>query len=316
VAPYVLSTGNLLQHPISLTVDFLGDVYIGDAGPNGIFGGSTTPGYVVEVPYKGSAFKLPTPGVAIIFPQALVVDSLNGDLIVGDGGDASTGLGETVRVPANGGNATVVSITGEPAPTQPSGVAFDAAENLYVLDSATNTITVVPPTGASHLLSFDGSSLMNPSGLVSSAGTQSFIISNIGNGKNNSLLYLNGNSATLAFGSQAIHTNSQTQTGTVANIGNQTLTLSNPYFSGPKNNPGFTVLGSSTCTAHLVLTSLTTCSMNVQFQPTTTGVKSEQLTINSNAYNAGNGTFPVTPQLNLTGTGTNAGQAQVVHLAR
>ncbi len=52
--------------------------------------------------------------------------------------------------------------------------------------------------------------------------------------------------------------------------------------------------------------------MNVQFQPTTTGVKSEQLTINSNAYNAGNETFPVTPQLNLTGTGTSAaGQAQV-----
>jgi hypothetical protein len=50
----------------------------------------------------------------------------------------------------------------------------------------------------------------------------------------------------------------------------------------------------------------------VQFQPTTTGAKGEQLTINSNAYNAGNGTFPVTPQLNLTGTGTSAaGQAQV-----
>jgi sugar lactone lactonase YvrE len=312
LAPYVLNTGTLLQHPGSLTVDFLGDLYIGDAGPSGFFASSTTPGYVVEAPYKGSAFKLPTPGVTVIFPQSLVVDSLNGDLIVADGGDVNTGVGQTVRIPASGANATVVSITGEPVPTQPTGVAFDAADNLYVLDADTNTITVVPPAGASHLLNFDGSSLMNPSDLVSSAGTQSFLIANIGNGTNNNLLYLNGNSSTLAFGNQAIHTSSQTQTATVANIGNQNLTLSNPYYSGTKSNQGFTLLGSSTCTAHLVLTALTTCSMNVQFQPTTTGTKGEQLTINSNAYNAGNGTFPVTPQLNLTGTGTSAaGQAQV-----
>jgi sugar lactone lactonase YvrE len=312
LAPYVLNTGNLLQHPGSLTVDFLGDLFIGDAGASGFYASSTTPGYVVEVPYKGSAFKLPTPGVTVIFPQSLVVDSLNGDLIVADGGDVNTGVGQTVRIPASGANATVVSITGEPVPTQPTGVAFDAAENLYVLDSATNTITVVPTTGPSHLLNFDGSSLMNPSDLVSSAGTQSFVIANIGNGTDNNLLYLNGNSSTLAFGNQAIHTNSQTQTATVANIGNQNLTLSNPYYSGAKSNQGFTLLGSSTCTAHLVLTALTTCSMNLQFQPTTTGAKGEQLTINSNAYNAGNGTFPVTPQLNLTGTGTSAaGQAQV-----
>ena len=92
LAPYVLNTGNLLQHPGSLTVDFLGDLYIGDAGPNGFYAGSTTPGYVVEVPYNGSAFKLPTPGVTIIFPQALVVDSNNGNLIVADGGMCPLGL--------------------------------------------------------------------------------------------------------------------------------------------------------------------------------------------------------------------------------
>jgi hypothetical protein len=52
--------------------------------------------------------------------------------------------------------------------------------------------------------------------------------------------------------------------------------------------------------------------MNVQFQPSTTGVKGEQLTFNSNAYNDDSGTFPIAPQLNLTGTGTStAGQAQV-----
>ena len=81
--PYVLNTGGLLQHPISLALDFLGDLYIGDAGPYGDDATSQVPGYVVEVPDSGSAFALPIPGVSVIFPQALVQDSVSGNLLIG-----------------------------------------------------------------------------------------------------------------------------------------------------------------------------------------------------------------------------------------
>jgi sugar lactone lactonase YvrE len=306
-APYVLNTGNLLQHPIALALDFLGDLYIGDSGPDGDSASSTAPGYVVEVPYNGSAFTLPTPGVQVIFPEALAADSISGNLLIGDGGDVSTGIGQIVSVPANGGNASVVVVTGATAPTDPSGLTFDAAENLYVLDGVANTITVVPPTGASYLLNFEGSALAAPSAMVSSAGSQSFVIANIGGATSNNLVYLNGNSSTLAFGNQALKNQSQTMTATVANIGNQSMTLSRPnYYKLVTANAAFSILGSSTCSAGGSLSSSTTCSINVQFDPTVAGAQSEKLTISSNAYNSG------TPVSTFNGTGTGTAQTAVV----
>jgi hypothetical protein len=257
---------------------------------------------VVEVPYNGSAFTLLTPGVNVIFPQALAVDSLNGNLWIGDGGDTAT-AGQLVKVPANGSNASAVGIAGVADPT---GLTFDAAENLYILDGNANTITVMSATGKSQPLSFAGAALAAPSALVSSAGSQSFVIANIGDGNSNSLIFLNGNSATLAFGNQAANSTSQTQTATVANIGNQNLTLSRPDYTITNSNRAFSILGSSTCAAGDTLTSSSTCTLNVQFSPTAAGALSEQLTVQSRAYNNG------TPQLNLTGTGTSTGKGQVV----
>jgi sugar lactone lactonase YvrE len=297
-APYVLNTGTLLLHPISLTVDFLGDLYIGDSGPDGVDGTSSAPGYIVEVPYKGSAFKLPTPGITVIFPQVLAADPITGNLFVGDGGDNAT-VGQIVKVPASGANASVVTVTGVAQPTDPSGLAFDPAENLYALDSFADTITVIPAAGgASHLLTFDGSALMSPAEMAFSAGSQSLVISNIGNGNNNnSLVFLNGNSSTLAFGNQGKGTTSAAMTATVANIGNQNLVLPNKYNTITKSSSAFTILGTSNC-ANKTLTASTTCSVNVQFAPTTTGAQSEQMTINSSAYNTN------IPLMTFSGTGT------------
>ncbi len=303
-SPFVLNTGGLLQHPISLTLDALGDLYIGDSGANGTNAGSGSPGYVVEVAYGGSAFLLPTPGQTVIFPEALVVDNVTGNLFVGDGGDVSSGLGQIVKVPADGSNATIVTPTGVTAPMNPAGLTLDAAENLYVLDGTAGTITVVPPTGASHLLNFDNSSLSAPSAMASSAGAQSFVIANLGGGNNNALVYLNGNSSTLAFGSQAVNTPSATQTATVANIGNQTLKLNNNYYS-PKPIPGFTLTGSNTCAGGDNLAPASAgCAFSVQFTPTRTGQANQSVSINSNAYNSG------TPAINLTGTAVQS-QPQV-----
>jgi hypothetical protein len=304
-SPFVLNTGNLLQHPISLTVDFLGDLYIGDSGPDGVNSTSSVPGYIVEVPYNGSAFVLPTPGVTVIFPQVLTTDSITGNLYVGDGGDNAV-AGQVVMVPASGASAQVVTVTGVAAPTDPSGLTIDPAENLYVLDSDADTITVIPAGGgASHQLSFNGSALATPAEMAFSAGSQSLIISNIGDGNNNnSLVFLNGNNLQLAFGNQAVRTTSQTQTATVANIGNQNLTLSRPYNTITHASSAFQILGSTTCAQNLTLAPSGTCSVNVQFAPTATGAQSELMTINSTAYNTN------IPVMTFSGTGTPAAQVQ------
>ena len=304
IAPYVLKTGGLLQHPISLATDELGDLYIGDAGVAGDNATSSQPGYVVVVPYSGSPFQLSLNGVSVVFPQALTFNNASGVLAIGDGGDISTSLGQVVEV-SSAGSAQVVSITNPAAPTDPTGLSFDAAGNLYVLDGATNTITVLYTNGSSGRLSFaNPSALSAASALASSAGSQSFVIANLGGGTANNLVYLNGNSSTLAFGNQTVNTASASQAVTVANIGNQTLTLNNSYYS-PKPVTGFP-LGNGTCAGGDKLTLLTTCTLAFEFQPTATGAVKPTVSVNSNAYNSG------TPVITLTGTGVAKAQANVV----
>ena len=101
IAPYVLQTGFLLQHPISLALDYLGNLYVGDAGQGGTSAVSTNPGYVVKVLPRNAgvskvAINSPT---GIIFPQALATDPVNGSLYIGDGGSsATTNGGQVVKL--------------------------------------------------------------------------------------------------------------------------------------------------------------------------------------------------------------------------
>ena len=303
IAPYVLNTGSVqLQHPISLALDELGNLYIGDSGVEGDNATSGAPGFVVEVPYNAPAFQVPINGVSIIFPQALAINSINGDLLIGDGGDGSND-GQIVQViPA--GVASVLSVTNPATPANPTGLSFDAAGNLYILDGTLNTITEVYTNQTSALLAIaNPGSLSYPSALASSAGSQSFVVANLGGGTANNLVYLNGNSVTFAFGSQATNTISASQTATVANIGNQPMTLSNFNYYNPNPIPGFGLGTTTTCASGDIYTSLTSCLFTVEFEPTSryTGAQNAQVKINSDAYNSG------IPIINLTGTGTGAG---------
>ena len=188
--------------------------------------------------------------------------------------------------------------------TNPTGLAFDQAEDLYILDGTANTITVVggPTSGTTPwLLAFDNTTLSSPSALAISAGGQSFVIANIGAGNSNSLVYLNGNSSTLAFGNVPVRTTSPTQTATVYNIGNLDLTLSSPYYSPSLAGFPFHVLGSSTCANNLVLRPSIPCTIDVQFAPIANIHSTQQLKVNSDGYNSG------IPTLNLSGTGVLKG---------
>ena len=310
-APSVVNTGTLLQHPISLAVDYLGNLYIGDAGVDGDAATSSNPGYVVKVPRNGVAAKMTIPSAApIIFPQALATDGTNGNLYVGDGGDSATALGQVVEVSANGTTATTVLFPNQTAPTNPTGLSVDAAENLYVLDGKVSTITVVPLTGNGYLVGFVNptpatpSALAAPSALATSAGAQSFVIANIGSSLN-SLVYLNGNSSTLAFSTVKTGT-SPSLPATVYNIGDAALKLGKPTETGA----GFTILNSSTCYNGLTLGTSNSCAINVQFSPTKVQPYSGTIAVPSNAYNNG------IPVLNLSGTGSATGSIALPHSDR
>jgi sugar lactone lactonase YvrE len=302
LAPSVVNTGGLLQHPIALALDLLGNLYIGDAGPGGVDAGNSDPGFLVKVPFGGAAFKMTIPSVSIVFPQALAIDPITGKLVIGDGGDPS-GSGQVVVLSADGTSATQLGFLNV---TNPTGLALDPAEDLYVLDGVANTITVAPASPAipPYVLPFSNTALSAASALAISAGGQSFLVANIGGGSSNNLVYINGNASTLSFGKVQEGSQSQTQTANTQNIGNAALTLADPYFVKNTPNASFNILGSSTCANNLVLTAAESCSLNIQFQPTGIGATTQQIKIDSNAYNSG------VPTLTLQGTGTAAGSAR------
>ncbi len=299
-APSVVDTGGLLQHPLSLAVDNLGDLYIGDAGPAGNNASSGNPGYIVKVPTGGVAFKMTIPSVPVIYPQALAANLYTNNLYVGDGGDLS-GVGEVDVVLPDGSAAGKIVLDNI---VNPTGLSFDPAGNLYVLDGTLETITGLPiylnnPTP--FQVGFDNTKLAAASSMAMSAGGQSFIITNVGQAANNSLIYLNGNRSVLKFGGAGGGNPSDPQTATEYNIGNLDLVLGTPFYSATPANNAFSILGTSTCGNNIALGVGQSCAINVKFSPTSSGQTTQQIRVNSTAYNSG------VPILNLQGTGKVTG---------
>jgi sugar lactone lactonase YvrE len=301
-APSVVNTGGLLQHPIALTIDFLGNMYIGDAGPAGVNAGFANPGFLVKIPVGGAAFKMPIPpGLTIIFPQALATDPYTADLLIGDGGDPSS-VGDVAKIFANGSGGGTGPVNGV---TDPTGLAFDQADNLYILDGVANTITAVAGPqlpGDQYLVQFDNTKLTSATALAISAGGQSFVIANIGSG-GNELVYLNGNRSTIGFGTVLVGSPSTPETATVYNIGNLDLTLKTPYFVTNGANTAFSVLNSSTCSNGLMLPPSIPCTMNIRFTPQSLGFTSENIIVESDGYNGTTNN----PVLTVQGTGGGGG---------
>jgi sugar lactone lactonase YvrE len=310
-APSVVNTGVLLQHPIALTFDYLGNMYIGDAGTGGVFAGASNPGFLVKVPVGGAAFQMPIPAtLSIIFPQALATDPYTADLLIGDGGDPSS-VGQVVKIFANGSSGQIVlNNSNSSGVTDPTGLAFDQAENLYVLDGNADTITAVAGpqlANEQYPVTFDNTTLSTASALAISAGGQSFVVASIGTGSSNNLVHLNGNASKLAFGTVNVGTPSPALTATVYNIGNLDLTLRTPYYVTNGFNAAFDVLNSSTCANGMMLAPSVPCTMNIQFTPQSLGGTNQQITVESDAYN-GTTNNPV-----LTVQGTGGGAARHRH---
>ncbi len=82
---------------------------------------------MVVVPYNASAFKLAISGVSIIFPQALAINNINGNLVIGDGGDGSSG-GQIVQVTPAG----VASVLSLHPPIQPVSALMPPAISTFL----------------------------------------------------------------------------------------------------------------------------------------------------------------------------------------
>ena len=158
-----------------MAVDIYNNLYIGDGGPLGIFATASNPGYIVKVPGNGGpATKLSyvVNGSPVIFPDNVTTDSF-GNLYIADGGDGVTSNGSVDIVPIGTGTPTAINF-GQFAPVNsPGAVAFDAANDLYVVYSFSKQVLVVPVTYAGTVPTADSAGIAPLGGVSGTSGLAS-----------------------------------------------------------------------------------------------------------------------------------------------
>jgi sugar lactone lactonase YvrE len=291
----VLPLTGMLNHPMALAFDPSGNLYIGDMGSGGVDASASNPGYIIKVPAGGGpAVRLnyTIGGVPIVFPDALATDSF-GNLYIADGGDGDTDPGGVDVVPV-GGSPVAISFSSvtPPALNQPSGLAFDAANDLYVLDGFNQRVLVVPmnypggvPTADTADISLLGqgssglSTLVTPSNLVVWPGGQSITVSDIGFEPQSA-----GGNPTQVLTLQSVNETVNASSGPVSvtgvNVGNEPIEFQ-PDTNTNSASFSFTGCGSGTGGnggATLAIGAAPTCSPTVAFIGT--GTKTATITLN------------------------------------
>jgi hypothetical protein len=284
-----------LAHPMSLAFDPSGNLYIGDMGPAGVGATASTPGYIVEVPANGGpAVRLnyTVGGVPIVFPQALTADS-QGNLYIADAGDGDTDQGGVDVVPVATGTASAISF-GTFAPlSQPSGLSFDAANDLYVLDGFNQRVLVVPITFAGTVPTADTggitllgkgvsgitSAIVTPSNLVVWPGGQYLTVTDLGftptTGTANPVQVLTLQSVNASVGASS---GSASVTG--VNVGSQEITFAAPLSSG---NSDFVLSGCGSTSGSTLGTGITAnCTTTITYTPNGNSNLTDIFTLNGN----------------------------------
>jgi hypothetical protein len=292
--PYVsgtaLGSGGSFGEPGGAAVDGAGNVYFTDPINNAL--------YVAT--FSGGGYDTTSIGSGLSGPTALAVDGA-GSVYVADTGNNRI-LKESL---ANGVYTQSVLITGI---TAPSAIAVDGMGNLYIPQA--NSVlkeTLVNGTytaGTESPYSGISSIAVDPSGNVylNGCGLENCTIEVVDISDAPSL-----NFASTAVGSVS---SDSPQTITVVNNGNAPLTFSAPGATAPIT-AGFTLSANSTCpvppgSSHsLTLAVGASCTLLVNFAPTTSGAVTGTLTLTDNALNASGATQVI--HLNGTGTGSGGG---------
>ena len=190
-------------------------------------------------------------------------------------------------------NTITASITDPSSPSY-EGLLVNSVTNkvwqvsspVEVIDGATNTITSV--TGTSGLSLVMGTLNTTTNYAYLAGYNNAYVISGAASGP-----VFSAAPSPLAFGNQTEDTTSAAKSLTVTNTGTTDLTITT-VTAGGTNKADF-ILGADTCASSTVSAGKT-CTISVEFAPSTTSAESATLTFADNASNS--------PQVvNLTGTG-------------
>jgi sugar lactone lactonase YvrE len=312
------------KSPSGLATDPEGNLYIADSGDN-VIRELTASGYVVE--FGGGAAKVcaagdvfgdgcPARQSSFQNPTALQIDSRR-NLYIADTGDnlvreidASTGNVVAIAgtgspgASGNGGTATGAQLNG------PTGVAVDAAGNVYIADTANGVIRIVSGTGTINTVAgtlgapgtgtLPGSAFAvqftSPTGIVSS-GSGFLTVLDSGN---NRILSVARGSVSYNFGRTNLGFSSPTLQIQETSTGSLATRLGSPIFT-PTPTPPFALAGTSSqgCTAGQTLTPGASCLLAASFTPSAT-----QLGVFNSTYTeTTTPVLAVAPFIRLAGTG-------------
>jgi sugar lactone lactonase YvrE len=303
--------------PQAVTVDPSGNLFISDSNHNMVLRVNSVTGYITLFAGAGSGggtdgFGDGGPATSAIFnnPTGLALDASNNLYIA----DTDHSLVRVVN--ATSGTITVAAGSGaygysgdqgpatDAALKSPIGVRVDSAGNVYIADFACNVIrqtlattgniTTIAGTGTSGYTGDAGrasqAELASPNDVqLGPTGTLYIVDSG-----NNVIRQITPLSPSLNYSNVVVGTASPTQSVTLINRGNQALTLSALATGSPFQQ----ISQADSCAASTILQPGETCSVYVQFSPTSSGSVSANLSLTSNSLNV-SGTRTVA----LSGTG-------------
>ncbi len=139
------ATSAALFLPIAIAVDSAGNVYIADAGSNGLRMVNAKTGSIGQVPIISSSLsRIASPGGMTVDPAGNVyISDLNGSAIykLDKSGVLTTVAGGAFGFSGDGGPATKAALY------FPAGVAVDSAGNIYFADKGNNRVRKVDTKG-------------------------------------------------------------------------------------------------------------------------------------------------------------------------
>jgi sugar lactone lactonase YvrE len=295
-----------LSAPTGLASDFRGNVFFSDSGNNSVRE-LTASGYIFGI--GGAVFSVPT---------ALQVDA-NLNIFVADTGhntvsEIVAGTGKVVAVAGNGqsgssGNGGAATGAELNAPT---GIALDAAGDLYIADTgnhvirlvnAAGTINTVAGTlgqsGAGTLPGAADALLLNlPGGVASTTSGRLYVLDS----GNNRAFVIDRTVVAENLGRAALNSSSPVKTIQETSTGSLAAGLPTPLTTNTGNTSVFTLTsqGSLGCSAGESLTAGATCFLAAQFNPVALGNFSATFT-EANITPA----LPYVPTITLSGIGAN-----------
>jgi sugar lactone lactonase YvrE len=300
-----LGTLAKLYAPAGLASDAHGNVYISDTG-NNVIRELTSSGYIFAI--SGQVFSGPTSLQVDPYSNVFVADTGHNTI-----SEIIAGTSKVVAVAGNGQNGS--SGNGGPATgaelSSPTGIALDAAGNIYIADTGNQVIRLVNAAGVINTTAgtlgqsgtgtFPGAAdallLSLPGGVASTTSGTLYVLDS----GNDRAFFINRTSVVENLGLAAANASSPVKTIQETSTGSVTATLPQPsLYNVTGNTTVFTLTPQSSqgCSPGESLTPGDTCYLAAQFNPVAVGNFSATFT------DAGiQPALPAAPSIMLSGTG-------------